>query len=187
MYFFYDIETGGNTTSYSLLTLYGVILDKNFNQVDSISLKIKPDDGIYRIEPEALEINKIDLIAHDKVAITESQAKVQINRFIEDYNTLFDGKLTFGGWNTYWDNQFVQKYLCPNLNDLISRHLFDVASIAVLLKSMGKIPSSLKISLVNLAKHYNVNLENAHDAEFDLKATIAVLKCMQKEINSGNH
>lgn len=192
-YFFYDTETGGNHTGVSLLTLSGIILDENLNELDDIDLKIKPNDGIYKVEAEALAINGINLVEHDKEAITEREAAAHLRAFLWDWSYERGSKdpkpkITVGGWNTYWDNAFVEKYLLPDFNDLISRHLFDAASIAVLLKNMGLLPRDFHISLKNLAKHYNVEfVKNAHDAKSDITATVAVVKCMLKQLSPGNH
>lgn len=186
-YFLYDTETGGNKINASILTLYGVVCNEKFEVVDTISLKIRPNDGIYRVEAEALAINKINLVEHDKVAVTQSVAAQTLRWFLENHSENGE-KITVGGWNNYWDNSFIQAHLLPDLNDLISRHLLDVASTAVLLKTMGLLPGDLKLSLVNLVKHYNVEFENgAHDAQSDIMATVAVFKCMQKQLTSGNH
>lgn len=185
-YFLYDTETGGNKSNASILTLFGVVCDEKLEVIDSINLKIKPDDGIYKVEAEALGINKINLVEHDKEAISQSVAGDALRLFLIKHSENGQ-KITVGGWNNYWDNAFVQQHLLPDLNDLISRHLLDVASTAVLLKTMGLLPKDLKLSLVNLVKYYNLEFDNnAHEAQSDIMATVAVFKCMQNQLTSGN-
>ena len=79
-YLIIDTETGGLVEhDPSLLSLYAYLTDSKLNYLDDIELKIKPDDEVYRVNPYALNINKINLVEHNKIAITESEAK---NKFV---------------------------------------------------------------------------------------------------------
>lgn len=182
-HFFYDTETGGCTPKQSLLTFYGVVTDENFDVLDEISFALKPADGIYRIQIEALRVNQINLVEHDKVAISMEHGKVKLRDFLVKNSCYGVHKLHPAGWNIYWDNAIVQKQLLEDFDDFFSRHCLDVAGIAVLLKTMGKLPEGLKLSLSTLAEHYGVNfLTQAHDAKSDVGVTISVLKCMLRDL-----
>lgn len=185
LHFFYDTETGGKTAKQSLLTLYGIVTDENFEKIDEISLAIKPNNGIYRVSAESLEINGINLVEHNKIALTEAQAQVKLRDFLLKHSGFGKEKLHPAGWNNYWDNAFVKRYILPDFEDFFSRHCLDVAGISVLLKSMGRLPADLKISLGSLADHYQSSfLTQAHDAKSDAWMTITVLKCMIRDLNA---
>lgn len=190
-YFFYDTETGGPTADTSLLTLYGVVTDKNFNELDSIDLKMEPDDGVYLVKAAALDWNKIDLVEHAKVAVPYSTARAQLSQFLRNnnHNMGMEGEILLhsAGWNNSWDNDVLKKQLLPDFEIFFSRHRLDVAGLAVLLKSMGRLPADFHISLVNLGEHYKLDfLDRAHDAKSDIWMTLSVLKCMLKDLNLQN-
>jgi hypothetical protein len=91
-YIAFDNETGGLNPETSLLTTYFAILDGNFNKIDELELLLKPNNNEpYVIEPQGLEINKINLIEHDKVAVPYSMGGQQLfkllkKHFIDDIN-----------------------------------------------------------------------------------------------------
>ena len=80
MYLAFDVETTGLETHCNVLTAYFIILDSNYNQIDSLDLKIKYP--YYTIYTKALEINKIDILEHDFLASvlkTVSTKEILIN------------------------------------------------------------------------------------------------------------
>lgn len=178
-YFVTDTETGGLTKDFSLLTLYGAILNEDFEIIDEIELKIKPGHRKYVLLPEAMEINKIDIVAHDKEAKLESICADQLKTFLKKHIMLNNNeKLVLGGHNVYFDVMFIEEHLLFDFNDLFSRHRLDTGTLGLLLKLIGKFPQDEKISLENLAKCFGIKFENfAHDARSDTKVTIEVLKC----------
>lgn len=184
-YFFNDAETGGLTPKQSLLTYYGAVTDENFDIIDEIDLKIRPKDGIYRVEAAALAVNKIDIIEHDKTALPIADCQKQFRDFLLKHTKFKSEKLHPAGHNGYYDNAFVSKHLLPDFDHFFSRHCIDTACLAVLLKGMGRLPKDMKISLGSLAEHYGISfLTHAHDAKSDVRVTIAVLKCMLNDLTS---
>lgn len=185
-YFFHDFETGGYENS-SILTFYGVVTDQNFNKIDDIELWIKPDNGLYMVEAQALRVNKIDLLAHDKEAQKESVCKDKIRAFIEHFAGGGSEKLYMAGHNVYFDNRLLKDHFFPDdFNKMFFRHNLDTGTLALLLKQVGKLPKDLEISLSNLATHYGLNALGAHESKTDVWLTIGVLKCMIKEINGSD-
>jgi DNA polymerase III alpha subunit (gram-positive type) len=82
-YFLFDTETGGlDAKRNSLLSLFGLILDEKLNIVDNINLNIKPDDGIYHLDIEAMKVNRIDILKHNETAIPETVAGIQLRNFL---------------------------------------------------------------------------------------------------------
>ncbi len=179
-YFVYDCETGGRTTKYSLLTMYGQILDDSFEPVDEIDIKIS--SPTYVVEPEALAINQINLINLFKEGNDIATCRQKMSTFLVKHSNFRQEKITQVGHNIYFDMRFVKKNLLPNFDDFFSHHCLDTASTATLLKLMGKLPGDFKISLGNLAKHYQINHDNLHNAKNDVIVTISVLRCMMAQL-----
>lgn len=78
MYLFFDCETGGIGPDYSLLTCYLLVTDNQFNVIDDLYLYLKPDDGIFKVCAEALNVNRIDLKVHGTKAITYKEGGTKL-------------------------------------------------------------------------------------------------------------
>lgn len=185
-YFLFDTETGGLKKDMSLLTLYGYILDENLNVLDFIDLKIKPDDGIYNISAQALEINKIVLTEHDKVAITLTEAKNQFANFI--WRWALNNKLTPVGHNVRFDVKFVKTHLLEEWDRYFDRRHLDTASIGKFLSLSGKLSKLNQYSLTELATAFEISFdtEKRHDAQVDAELTLKLLKNMIVQIKGKN-
>lgn len=185
MYIFLDTETGGLGVDKTLLTVSLIHTDQNFNLTGlELNLKLKPDDGIYLVEPRALGINKIDLVEHDKEAVTYQVVKSNqiLYRFLKDcseYNRVNStNKLTVVGKNVWTD--LVQLW-----NKLISRGAWesfvsysqlDISSIWKYLELIGKVPILPKTSLVNIAEYLGVDNSRGHEAFGDCLMGIEIMK-----------
>ncbi len=187
-YFLFDCETGGKPeTGTSLLTLYGMLLDYDLAVIDTIDLKIKPDSGVYMVEAKAMEVNKIDLYEHSKTAIAAAAAKTEFVDFICKHNLGRD-KLIATGHNVAFDVAFGKKLIgAVEWKHQFSKKLLDTGSIAEFLCLTQLLPPSNKMdcSLVGLAKRFDFPFEGAHDAEFDCKLTLKVLKRLLALVKEG--
>jgi len=184
-YFLFEIETGGiDHKEYSLLTLYGIILDSNLKIIDSIDLKIHPPDGIYKVraDPEnGLSVNKINLLEHAKIAIPQAQASYQFRSFINGHTKLIGlPPLTVIGHNVRMDVEFTKQNLLPEWEQYFSRRHIDTASVAQFLQITGKLPKDLVCSLSELVTYFKlaVDQNTMHDAKVDTELTLAVFKKM---------
>src|SRR5258706_13634686 len=75
MYLFFDSETGGlDPRSTSLLEIAAVIVDDDGHILSTFQRLTRPDDGVYRVTPGALNVNKIVLASHDTAAVTYTDA-----------------------------------------------------------------------------------------------------------------
>lgn len=183
-YFLCDTETGGlDETKVSLLTVFGYVLDENLNVVDKIDLAIKPNSGLYFLQAAALEINKINIAEHDKVAITETNAANALLIFLNKYK-----KLVFAGHNPDFDKRFL-KVLFKNRTgspyissltweDLFSSKTLDTAANAQLMKLTGHLPKSNDGSLAQLCQYYKIAQPASHTSQGDVESTLTVLKAM---------
>ena len=184
-YFVFDCETGGIKSDNSLLTLYGMVLDSTFKPVDTIDLKIKPADGLYKVDPRALVVNNIDLVEHDKHAILESEAAVMFNDF--SVRHAFGKKMVPIGHNVAFDIKFVKKHLLKKSNRRLghwgayySHRVLDTGTIAHFMAMTGHLPPALSCSLGSLAEYFKLDYSKAHNADFDAKLTLEVLKKLMK-------
>jgi DNA polymerase III alpha subunit (gram-positive type) len=185
MYFVHDFETGGLCENASILTFYGAVLDEKFSIIDEIEFSIKPENGIYVVEARALEINKINILEHNRIARPVSECAQILKDFLLKHTNFRNKKLCFCGHNVYFDNELLKKHLLLEPSEFyFHRHNLDTASTALVLKSLGKLPKNFNISLVNLAELYGIDATNAHQSKADVFLTIAVLKKMMAELKT---
>lgn len=176
-YLFCDIESGGPELEHSLLSAYFVVIDENLQTVyGELDIKSKPDDGNYLVRGEALGINRIDLVQHDKEAITESKAATLLYEFLEQHAPNGSIKLMPGGHGIEKDITFIKAHLTKNFNKFVSYRYLDTGCIVQFLKLTGKVPRDLGGSLKELGEYFEVSMSGLHTAKGDTWATIEVLK-----------
>jgi len=182
-YFLFDCEMGGTSPKTSLLTLHGLVLDQGLNVIDDISLMIKPNNGIYYVTAKAMEVNQIDLAAHDKEAIPLFEAAKIFENFVCKHSIGCD-KMIPAGHNLSLDIRFCKRYFLKATNNaegddwnrFFSHRRVDTATLAHGLILAGKLPSVLECSLGSLAAHFELDYSGAHNAKFDAELTLEVLK-----------
>ena len=178
-YFATDIETGGIDGKYkfSLLTLYGAVLDSKFNTLSEIELYMKPNDGApYQIDPSGMAVNKIDLIKHDAMAITMSEAGSRFYNFLKVNSGDGKNKLTPLGHGISFDVHKIN-------SDLLSRENFEkfasyrrvcTHSVGAFLKDAGIIPDTVSGSLISYVQYFGIPDLGCHAAKNDTLMTIQV-------------
>lgn len=178
-YICFDCETTGLEQNCNLLTLCLIILDSNLNQIDMLNISLK--QKAYIVFPEALVINKIDLIEHHNNSTTLIESRIKLFNFLNLNKTFFN--LIPIGHNLKFDIDFIKKSgLLTELeyNNYISCNFIDTITIAQFLKLSGKLHPKQSISLVNLCNIDKLNLKidktQEHSAEYDTKMTISLLK-----------
>lgn len=175
----FDTETGGlDPKEASLLTAYFEVIDSNFNTLDKLSLKIMPDDGVIKANPQALAVNKIDIQKHKTEAITYSEAKKLLTSFLSKHSSKYD-KLIPLAHNIDFDLGFVQEHLLSKQSWELynSYRKLDTANLANFFKLVGWFPEGQKMALGDLAKSLEVEFQgDAHTAEADVGVMIQVLK-----------
>ncbi len=181
----FDAETGGVTTDCSLLTMFFTVMDNDLNEVDKLHLKVKPNNGAaYIVTAEALRINKIDLVEHDKVAITESEAGRLLREFLVKHSENGKVKIIPVGHNVGFDEDFIWMHLLNRreYHKYMSYRKLDTGVIAQFLKKKGLIPNTVSGSLTSLVEHYCLKFKGeAHQEDADTYATVDVLKEMLKQ------
>lgn len=189
VYIAFDTETGGIPAECSLLTLYVAALDEDFNIVDEIDLAMKPTPlaggSAYVLQAEGMSVNKIDIIEHDKIAMTYSQAGQVFRDFLVKNSNNGKTKLVPVGHNVSWDiltinNQLLNK---GNFDQYVSWRKLDTGTIAQFFKLCKIIPPSHSGSLGYLADLFEVKFEGEqHTARADTLMCVELLKKMRDSI-----
>lgn len=178
MYLIFDTETGGIGLDKSLLTAYFLICDDKFQTIDELYLRCKPDDNVYRVTGEGLGVNGINLVEHDKIAITYKKAGTELYQFLaknkHDQKTLFVpvGHGMSGDLDHIWQNLLGRK----TWETFVSYRRLDTSVALQFLKSCGLFPEDVSGSLESLCKHFDINNGTLHDAKVDVLNTRDVLK-----------
>jgi DNA polymerase III alpha subunit (gram-positive type) len=176
-----DVETGGVTPETSLLTAYFVVLDENFNVVDELDLKLKPDNENYVVTARGLEINKINLVDHDKVAIWYAQAKTILYQFLQKN---YQGeKLIPIGHGVQFDVRRVYSTLISqgSWETFVSYRMLDTGAAAQFLRAAGVFPATVSGSLGSMVEYFGIKSKgDLHDARVDTLQTVEVLRELLK-------
>lgn len=178
-----DNETGGFEGT-SLLSSYLAVLDADLNITATCSMTLKPDNGVYCVEAGGLAVNKIDLIEHDKTAMTYSAAGATLRHFLK--KTSDDGKVKLIplGHGVVGDMIQLRVLLSrANLEQFTSYRKFDTAVITQFLKFTGHLPENISGSLQSLAAYFCIEPGQAHTAKDDVVTTIAVAKKLRDLVN----
>lgn len=166
----------------SLLTAYLVVLTKDFQPSGELYLNLKPDDGNYVVRASAMAINKINLIEHDKVAITYSDARKVLGSFLREMSQEGKTKLIPVGHAVHGDIDFIQKkiYDKKKWESYASYRKIDTSTIGQYLRDKGSIPESVTCGLDSLIKYFGIPCDETklHDAKVDTLLTIEVYKKM---------
>lgn len=178
-YLFIDTETGGINPPASLLSFSAIATDVYFNVLDELTLNVKPDDNHYVVNPKALEINGIDIRAHQ--AYPYFYAMGAFNNFLKGLKYHDKVKLVPAGWNVQFDIKFLRKYVCydETWNDYIGYHCLDLQSVAL----FSHVHLNLK-GLNSYLKHYGIANEQKHTAREDCLHTIELARVLAKRSNN---
>jgi len=187
-----DCETTGVQSGSQLLTFYMGVLDDNFQIIQSLDLRIKPDpiDGrtVYsHVEVEALDVNKINLVDHDKSAITYKQARPIVYKWLEEMHSMHGRLNPFGNMV----NGDVDK-ICECLisrsawENFCDRRVIELSGIGKTLQLMGKIPETQSLSLSKISKYFGMQLDDnlLHTAKYDVEVGAFVLKKYLEHLRS---
>lgn len=182
-----DAESGGldDDGDISLLTAYFVALDEKLNPIDDLYIRMKPLNGIYHCTAKALEVNKINLIEHDKIAEYPEECMKKILDFVKLHSENGATRLTPIGHNVAGDIRWYKDKIMrrPNmLSPFLDYRCLDTCAVATFLKLTNKIPPKMLVSLESLAKFFKIP-PGGHDAKGDTWAAIEVLKEFIKLIN----
>lgn len=178
-----DNETGGLSKGVSLLSTYLEVVNMKLEVIDTLSMFVKPNDGVYHVEAGGLEINKINLVNHDKVSITYSEAGQKLFRFLQKNSNDGAIKLIPVGKQVHGDVAWLQEHLLgkKTMDKFVSYRTVDITGIAMSLLIKGKLPPDLGLSLGSLVEYFKIVIPGeVHEAKYDTQATMAVwMKLME--------
>ena len=212
-YLAFDLETStGNVNTAFPLKVAAAALDENLEEIDYMNIWVKPnlggngEDQPLLVEPEAMQVNRIDLVKHYKAAIPLWKARIQFREFIIKHTThtyqLYEvGKskivcseplIPVGQFYSY-DREVIIKHIDQDFGTTVSRRGLDTGIIGQFLKTAGKLPENAGLSLRKQAervlndvgnsgrskewkKNLRLNLDNAHDALADVRLSVEVAK-----------
>ena len=178
-YLVFDTESGSRHANSTLLTAYFLIVDAEFQRIGDIYLQLKPEgNGHYIVDAQGLAVNKINLVEHDKVAITCKQAKPLLYDFLKKHAGL--KRLTPIGHGTKGDIQRITDNLISegSWEQFCTYHYVDTSVWLQILRIYGKMPDAGKGSIRDLHDDYfNLNVEGEdHDCRVDTWKTLGVVK-----------
>lgn len=189
---FLDTETGGIPLGHSVLTVTFTELnftDTTINQVSELDLKVIPDNFVMTINPEALNINGINLVEHAREAITYSAANKKIIQYLAERYKENQAKLLLVGQNINFDLQHLNT--CNIINDFdlyryTDRRVLDIMGVSQFAKFCGKIPIEQSVSLASIAKHLGIDIDKTklHSAKYDNHLAAVVLFKLRKLLTS---
>jgi len=179
MYISLDTEGGGLDTSYSLLTASFIVFDEHNDCLDSLNLKLKPKDGKYMLSAEAMAVNRIDIVEHDKAAITYEDGRMLLKNFLLGVKEKY-GRLTAMGQHIDFDFDFIFEYLIDENDWLkyVDRRPIDLISISRFFQIKGLIPKTQILNLQSLCKYFEIDVDDSitHTADFDTSLNIKLFK-----------
>jgi hypothetical protein len=175
-----DCESGGFPKGVALLSTHLAVCDESWEIVDELELMTKPNDGHYLVSAEALEVNKINLVEHDKIAITYSAAGQELRNFLWKYSENGKIKLIPMGKNVAGDITWITDNLLgmKAWSQFVSYRLYDLTPLIIYLKRKGKIAEDAPESLSGLATHFGIEAD-WHTARGDNYAGIKVMKKLE--------
>lgn len=178
MYLAFDTETSGIHIDAQVLTAYFIILDSNFNEIDSLDLKIKYP--VYSIQLKAFQVNNIDLVKHEQEALISLDAKIKLKNFLLKHKK---NKYIPLGHNIKFDLDKMRSF---GIYDYVSSTFnLDTMQIAQFLKSSNKLPFNQSLSLKNLTEYYGIKPSGElHNAECDIRLTIDLFKHFQGTLST---
>jgi DNA polymerase III alpha subunit (gram-positive type) len=185
-YIAFDCETTGVDDRSNLLTVSFLILDRNLKEVDSLNLSLKQNNG-YHIYPEAMEINRIDIIKHHHTSLELIDARKKLIDFLIKNKGKFN--LIPIGHNIQFDIKAIKTsglLTSEEYSKYISYNTLDTISIAQFLKLTGHLHEKQSLSLVNLCSSSQLKRDERleHSSEYDIKMTIKLLKFFKKTIGN---
>jgi oligoribonuclease (3'-5' exoribonuclease) len=184
-YLILDNEMGGTEKEkHSLLTSYFIVTDNKFNIINELSLEMKPNDGNYILTGDSMNVNRIDLKVHDRLAKTYKESGTILYNWLKELTD--DGKNKFRaiGLGIHGDIDWITYYLI-NRNSwekFVFYQKIEISSITQFLKICGLFPDDVSGSLESLSKYFGIefNENDAHSAKYDTQKTMEVYKNLVK-------
>ncbi len=177
-----DTETGGlDPSKYSILSL-GAVVWEDGELLGEFSVAIAEPEII--TEPEAMAINKIDIVSHRETAVAPADAVKSLLTFLSSKfpNKHPNDRITLCGHNIIFDVSFMKRLFRmsgSSFEDYFSHRVVDTASIVRFLILAGLIPIDRAKSTLAF-DFFGVTISPAerHTAIGDARATARLMSAM---------
>ena len=180
-----DTETGSRHASSTLLTAYFLVVSPEFKSLGELYFYLKPDNNEhYVVDAQGLAVNKIDIVEHDKVAITCKQAKSTLYDFLKEHSA--NGRrLTPLGHGVKGDIRRITDNLISigSWDQFCTYHFIDTSVVLQYLRAINKIPMDGDGSVGAMAEYFNIKVDGElHNAKTD---AILTMRIFQKMVELG--
>lgn len=190
-YLGYDLETGTlNPATGDILTAYFCILDENFNFIEDMDMKLKPEGRLPVADGAALAINGIDIEKHllSPETITYTQAKEKLTALIKKYlkkKSKYSNIIGFGYNVASFDVHWIYHHLIDKntWESMVHYKQLDVMHDVDVLKRHGWLPP-FSGSLGSMVEFFGVPKGTAHEARDDIIMTVGVFKKIKELMDS---
>jgi len=194
-YLFYDLETTGLNKAFDQVLQFACIrTDMAFNEIERESILIKlREDVIYA--PEALITNRISIAEANRSGICEYEAIKHIHQLLNTPETISIGYNSFG-----FDDEFLRFCFYRNLlqpythqyqNGCFRMDMLPITLIYWLYKrnviQWPEINGTPTLKLEYLSATNKLTEGRAHDALFDVEATVELARRMSRETATWNY
>jgi DNA polymerase-3 subunit epsilon len=180
---FIDTETGGLDPSVHALLSIGMAHWKDGEILGTREILVQP--GGRTVDSRALDINKIDLRAHVKVALARRSAAELFYRTCEEWFPTHGkhNRITLGGHNVGFDVNFIRPLFGDRWADTYSHAVIDTSSVFALLWHSGRIQSECR-SLDQGLRYFGIEVASGkrHTALGDAVATALVYGAAVKSL-----
>ncbi len=196
-YLVLDTEHGGKGGS--LLDIYAATFDENGKLLRDIELSVRPPGGLYVVNPEAMEVNKINLLEHSKKAKPVETCRNEFSQFLKHsacvkatpyiwkgqtkFNYEYE-KLCLVGHGVKEDAKLIRDVLGFEFGwDSYVQHTpQDTCVIAKFLKDCGRLPPWVGLSLEDLGNYFLISFGELHSAREDAILNFKVFQSLKKRI-----
>lgn len=184
-----DVETGGIGGPADLLTAFFGIHDEDLNLIEELTIRLRPDseDDFFSVSAKALEINKINLVEHFKVAKPKSEAGKELWEYLRRHSENGGNKLIPVGHNVYFDILKISDKLLgkKTLDAFVQYGVLDSGSIKKFMQLLKLLPQDLPGGLGKIMAHYGIEFQGeAHNERADALGSVDLIKRMRDEILS---
>jgi DNA polymerase III alpha subunit (gram-positive type) len=157
-YVILDTETTGLTKESNVLTVSLIVADKDFKILDTLHILIKYP--FYTVFIAALQVNKIDLIQHNKNAVTQKEATNLIKEFLYKYfnNDTNNNKCKLIGHNIIFDLNMLKNNLIIG-HDILKEYVDDILDTYTISKKLKKnkiFSNNQSLSLNKLCYYFDI-------------------------------
>jgi len=160
-----DFETGGFKPEENAITEIGlVVYDKNFNEIDSYQSYITPYDDNLTYSQEALDITDLSMEKIIDEGKTIKEVASDLELLLKKYK-----RPLFVAHNAQFDYQWLPHFKQYGKKEL--KNKFDQNTMCTLVLSRLAFPNKNKHTLGAMCEEFEIELDNAHSALFDVRAT----------------